>query len=90
MKEENLEVSTAEELVGEGETTNIADEKLYTVEEMADILRIKVGALKDWTKLKENPCPCLRYGSKYLRFEKSAVRAWLRSRTVEWYATMHD
>ena len=66
---ENVETNVMEE-----------EERLYTVEEMAAFLGVKVGALKDWTKLEENPCPCLRV----LRFEKEPVMEWFRGQTKVW------
>lgn len=63
-------------------------EKPLTVEQMASFLQVGVGTLKDWTKSKENPCPCLRNGTKFLRFEKEEVMNWLRQRTVEWYSEL--
>lgn len=63
---------------------NITEERLLTVDEMAAFLGIKVGALKDWTKLEESPCPCLRYKSRILRFEKEAVLEWFREQTKIW------
>lgn len=60
------------------------DEHLYTAEEMAAFLNIKVGALKDWTKLEENPCPCLRFKSRTLRFEKEEVLKWFKAQTKVW------
>ena len=73
------------ELEQAAETSVATEERLYTVEEMADFLQVKVGALKDWTKLEENPCPCLRYESRILRFEKPKVLEWLRSQTDAWW-----
>ena len=61
-------------------------DRLYDIEEMAAHLGIRPGALKDWTKLDENPCPCFRKDARFLRFDKAEVRAWLRERTSEWYA----
>lgn len=66
------------------ETNVMEEERLYTVEEMAAFLGVKVGALKDWTKLEENPCPCLRYKSRILRFEKEPVMEWFRGQTKVW------
>jgi predicted site-specific integrase-resolvase len=67
------------------EETNVLEEdRLYTAKEMADFLGIKIGALKDWTKLEENPCPCLRFQSRVLRFEKEEVLKWFREQTKVW------
>lgn len=65
---------------------NEADEEitLLTVEQMAEYLNIKVGTLKDWTKLEENPCPCYRYKSKILRFDKAEVMQWFKEQTKIW------
>lgn len=60
------------------------EDRLYTVKEMAAFLNVKVGSLKDWTKLKENPCPCLRYKARVLRFEKDEVLKWFKEQTKTW------
>ena len=60
------------------------EENLLTAREMADCLGIKVGTLKDWTKLKENPCPCYRYKSRILRFERAEVLGWFKGQTSNW------
>lgn len=60
------------------------EDRLYTVEEMARFLAVKVGALKDWTKLENDPCPCLRYGARILRFEKEPVLEWFKRQTKVW------
>lgn len=60
------------------------EERLYTAEEMAAFLGMKVGSLKDWTKLKENPCPCLRFKSRTLRFQKDEVMKWFKAQTKVW------
>lgn len=62
----------------------IEEDRLYEVEEMAAYLGVRPGALKDWTKLEENPCPCFRKDTRILRFDKAEVRAWFRARTEEW------
>ena len=66
---------------------NMTEDRLLTVDEMAQYLGIKVGALKDWTKLEKDPCPCLRYKSRVLRFEKEPVLEWFRRQTEVWRAT---
>lgn len=65
-------------------TANKEDEHLYTVQEMADYLQVKVGSLKDWTKLEENPCPCYRYKGRVLRFNKEEVLDWFKGQTKVW------
>lgn len=65
------------------EITEISD-KLLTPEEMSEALNVKVGTLKDWTKLKEDPCPCYRYKSRILRFDRAEVFKWFREQTVKW------
>lgn len=73
-----------EELIGKAlPTVDIIDDKLYTVEEMAEFLSMGTGTLKDWTKQKDDPCPCFRKGAKFLRFEKSAVLSWLRRQSLD-------
>lgn len=71
----------------ENSVANKDMEPLYTVDEMAKILKVTTGALKDWTKSKENPCPCFRYKSRILRFERKAVLEWFKERTAEWTST---
>ena len=56
-------------------------ERLLTVKEMAAFLQITTGALKDWTKLEEDPCPCYRFKSRVLRFDKNEVLTWFRNQT---------
>ena len=63
------------------------EERLYTVQEMADYLQVKVGSLKDWTKLEENPCPCYRYKGRVLRFNKEEVLTWFKGQTKVWRKT---
>ena len=76
------------ELNTTGKTTvnNEADEEitLLTVEQMAKFLQITEGALKDWTKVEENPCPCYRYKSRILRFDKAEVMQWFKEQTKIW------
>jgi hypothetical protein len=66
------------------EVENIIEEGLLTVEQAAKFLNITVGALKDWTKLKENPCPCFRYKTRVLRFDKTEILNWFREQTKVW------
>lgn len=68
----------------EVEVQTSSGDRLLTVDEMCTYLGIKVGTLKDWTKLKENPCPCYRYKGRILRFDKSEVMAWFKERTENW------
>ena len=63
---------------------NNMEESLMTGTEMADFLNVKVGTLKDWTKLKENPCPCYRFKSRTLRFGKAEVLEWFKNQTSKW------
>lgn len=72
----------SEELLTEDEA--LMEEKLLTVDEMAAYIGVSVGALKDWTKLKEDPCPCLRFKSRVLRFAKGEVVKWFRRQTKIW------
>lgn len=65
----------------EKKETIIEEEPLLTVEQMAKHLSVTVGALKDWTKLKEDPCPCYRYKSRILRFDKAEVMQWFKEQT---------
>lgn len=59
-------------------------DRLLTVEEMCEFLHVKIGTLKDWTKLEEDPCPCYRYKARILRFDKNEVLNWFRNRTKSW------
>ena len=65
-------------------TEESAEDRLWTTQEMAAYLGVKEGTLKDWTKLKQNPCPCYRYKSRMLRFEKAEVKEWFKNQSTKW------
>ena len=65
------------------DVTSLNGDRLLTVKEMAAFLQITTGALKDWTKLEEDPCPCYRFKSRVLRFDKNEVLTWFKNQTAK-------
>lgn len=57
----------------------VAAEEFLTTAELAELLRVPVDSIYQWRHKGEGP-PAIRVG-KHLRFRRSAVDAWLESRT---------
>lgn len=56
------------------------EERLWSVEDVADYLQVPVETLYRWRKTRYGP-RAARVG-KYLRYEPADVRAWVRSRAA--------
>jgi excisionase family DNA binding protein len=55
------------------------DRDLMTVAETADLLKVPVSWVYERSRKRgKERIPCIKLG-KYLRFERSAVRAWVES-----------
>ncbi|MFA6029218.1 MAG: helix-turn-helix domain-containing protein [Elusimicrobiota bacterium] len=54
-------------------------DKLLTVSEVAELLQVKPGTIYQWVH--EGYIPILKIGS-LVRFDKTSITAWLRSREV--------
>jgi hypothetical protein len=54
-------------------------ERLLTLRETADLLRVHPKTLQRYTRRRSNPLPCIRFDGA-LRFRPSAVDRWLGGR----------
>lgn len=57
-----------------------AGDRLWSVEEVAEYLRVPPDTLYTWRKRKYGP-PAARVG-RYLRYDPADVRAWFRAQAV--------
>jgi excisionase family DNA binding protein len=52
-------------------------EKLYTAEDIANVLNIKIERV--WTLARENDLPCVRLGKRQVRFNRQDVEQFIAS-----------
>lgn len=56
------------------------DEKYYTVQELADLLRVKRRSVYRW--IREKTIGVTKFGRREIRFSESQVQAFLKVRNV--------
>ena len=56
-------------------------EDIITYEQASQLLNIKVGTL--YALVSQNRVPHIRLGRRLVRFDRAALQAWLRGRSVE-------
>jgi excisionase family DNA binding protein len=59
--------------------TAVVVEPLWTIDDLANFLRVPVKTIYEWRRHKRGP-QAVRIG-KYLRFDPEHVRAWINTRT---------
>ena len=60
------------------DTTMETQERLLTVEELADYLGVPIATLYQWRHRREGP-PGFRVG-RYIRYQRTDVEQWIRDR----------
>jgi predicted DNA-binding transcriptional regulator AlpA len=61
-------------------TQHQTTDRLWSVDDVADFLRVPVETLYQWRKRKYGP-PAARVG-RYLRYDPADVRAWVKGRVA--------
>jgi hypothetical protein len=61
-------------------TTELAADRLWSVDDVAAFLRVPVETLYQWRKRKYGP-PAARVG-RHLRYDPADVRAWFREQVA--------
>ena len=67
----------------------MAETKLLTTAEAAQLLRVSPRTLETWSRGPNPRVPCVRLGRRLL-FDSAALEAWLKSHTMTPRAASHE